>query len=139
VGNRRKNFAKNKWGLLPASTWIVATEVEHFAPGSTIEYDPDLKAYPNPISQAKPGTYQVMALLDPDDTYAYHGEDEGNLTSVWIWSRRGENGHPMKLFNIGYRTNSCKASISLAATSAGRSPKLTIGSNLSHNEVAIVR
>jgi hypothetical protein len=71
-------------GLLPGSTWIAATEVEHFAPGATIEFDPDPKSYPKPLSQAKPGTYQVMALLDPDHTYAYHGEDEGDLTSVVV-------------------------------------------------------
>jgi hypothetical protein len=71
-------------GLIPGSTWVAATEVEHFAPGATIEFDPDLKAYPKPFSQARPGTYQVMALLDPNHTYAYHGEDEGDLTSAVV-------------------------------------------------------
>jgi hypothetical protein len=70
--------------FIPGSTWIAATEVEHFAPGETIEFDPDLKAYPKPFSQARPGTYQLMALLDPDHTYAYHGEDEGDLTSAVV-------------------------------------------------------
>jgi hypothetical protein len=70
--------------LIPGSTWVAAMEVEHFAPGATIELDPDLKAYPKPFSQAKPGTYQVMALLDPNHTYAYHGEDEGDLTSAVV-------------------------------------------------------
>src|SRR5215475_1683021 len=71
-------------GFIPASPWIAAKEVEYFAPGATIEFDPDLKAYPKPFSQARPGTYQVMALLDPNHTYAYHGEDEGDLTSVVV-------------------------------------------------------
>src|SRR5262249_58440141 len=78
-------------GLIPGSTWIAATEVEYFAPGATVEFDPDLKAYPKPFSQAKPGTYQVMALLDPNHTYAYHGEDEGDLTSAVA---KGENLNP---------------------------------------------
>jgi hypothetical protein len=71
-------------GFMPGSTWVAATEVEHFAPGATIEFDPDLKAYPKPFSQARPGTYQVMALLDQNHTYAYHGEDEGDLTSAVV-------------------------------------------------------
>jgi hypothetical protein len=71
-------------GFVPGSTWVAATEVEYFAPGATVEFDPDLKAYPKPFSQAKPGTYQVMALLDPNHSYAYHGEDEGDLTSAVV-------------------------------------------------------
>ena len=51
-------------GLLPGATWVAGTEIEHFAPGATVEFDPDLKAYPKPFSQARPGNYQVMALLD---------------------------------------------------------------------------
>ncbi len=71
-------------GFIPGSTWIAAMEVEHFDPGSTIEFDtdpPNLKVYPKAFSQARPGRHQVMALLDQDHTYAYHGEDEGDLTS----------------------------------------------------------
>src|SRR5262245_3176724 len=71
-------------GFIPGSTWIAAMEVEYLAPDATIEFDPDLKAYPKPFSQARPGTYQVMALLDPNHTYAYHEEDEGDLTSAVV-------------------------------------------------------
>src|SRR5262245_37833016 len=71
-------------GFLPGSTWVAATEIEHFVPGATVEFNPDLRAYPRPFSQAKPGTYQVMALLDLDHSYAYHGEDEGDLTSAVV-------------------------------------------------------
>src|SRR5215475_11424193 len=71
-------------GFIPGSAWIAAMEIEYFAPGATIEFDPDLNAYPKPFSQAKPGTYQVMALLDPDHSYSYHGEDEGDLTSAVV-------------------------------------------------------
>src|SRR5262245_27097285 len=71
-------------GFIPGSAWIAAIEIEYFAPGATIEFDPDLNAYPKPFSQAKPGTYQVMALLDRNHTYAYRGEDEGDLTSAIV-------------------------------------------------------
>ena len=71
-------------GFIPGSTWVAATEVEYLAPDATVEFDPNMKAYPRPFSQAKPGTYQVMALLDPDHSYAYHGEDEGDLTSAVV-------------------------------------------------------
>jgi S-formylglutathione hydrolase FrmB len=71
-------------GFIPGSTWVAATEVEYLAPDATVEFDPNMKAYPRPFSQAKPGTYQVMALLDPNHSYAYHGEDEGDLTSAVV-------------------------------------------------------
>ncbi|HKQ75744.1 MAG TPA: alpha/beta hydrolase-fold protein [Blastocatellia bacterium] len=77
--------------LIPGSTWIAAMEVEHFAPGATVELNPDLKAFPKPFSQARPGSYQVMALLDPNHTYAYHSRDEGDLTSAVV---RVENLNP---------------------------------------------
>src|SRR5262249_48717190 len=78
-------------GFVPGSTWIAAMEIEHIEPGGTIEFDPDRQAYPKPFSQAKAGTYQVMALLDPNHTYAYHGGDEGDLTSAVA---NVENTHP---------------------------------------------
>src|SRR5262249_33111570 len=71
-------------GFVSGSTWIAAAEVGHFAPGVTIELNPDANAYPKPFSQARPGTYQVMALLDPNHTYAYHGQDDGDLTSAVV-------------------------------------------------------
>ncbi len=71
-------------GFVPGSTWVAAMEVPNFAPGGTIEFDPDRLAYPLPFSQAKPGTYQFMALLDTDHTYAYHAQDGGDLTSEVI-------------------------------------------------------
>jgi len=71
-------------GFVPGSTWIAAMEITHLSPGSTIEFDPDQNAYPRPFSQAKPGTYQVMALLDVNHSYAYNGEGEGDLASVVV-------------------------------------------------------
>jgi enterochelin esterase-like enzyme len=67
--------------FIPGSTWVAAMEVEHIAPGVAIEFDADRLSFPRPFSQAKPGAYQVMALLDPNHTYPYHGQDEGDLTS----------------------------------------------------------
>jgi hypothetical protein len=65
----------------PGAVWVAAQEVAHLAPGGVVEFNPDALAYPKPFSQAKPGAYQVMALLDPDHTYAYHGQDGGDLFS----------------------------------------------------------
>src|SRR5262245_54457683 len=55
--------------FIPGDTWMAAMEVAHFAPGQTIELNPDLKAYPHPFSQARPGDYQIMSLLDTDHSY----------------------------------------------------------------------
>ena len=68
-------------GFIPGDTWVAALEVTHFAPGQTLEFNPDLKAYPQPFSQARPGNYQVMALLDTDHSYTYSGQNEGDLYS----------------------------------------------------------
>ncbi|MFN0087865.1 MAG: alpha/beta hydrolase [Blastocatellia bacterium] len=84
-------------GFVPGATWIAAMEVEHLAPGGVLELDPDLLAFPRPFSEAKPGTWQVMALLDPNHTYAYHGEDEGDLKSA---VRRLENVDPARAGTI---------------------------------------
>lgn len=78
-------------GFVPGSTWIAAMEVESLAPGETIDFDADAKAYPHPFSQARPGTYQFMALLDTDHSYAYNGEGEGDITSPVI---KVENVNP---------------------------------------------
>lgn len=74
----RKTLAS---GFVPGGTWLSAMEVETIAPDQAVEFDPNTIAYPHPFSQAATGTYQVMALLDPDHTYAYHGQDEGDLYS----------------------------------------------------------
>lgn len=71
-------------GFSPGSTWLAAMEVESLATGEAIEFNPDLLAYPKPFSQAKPGTYQFMALLDLDHSYAYNGLGEGDLYSAVV-------------------------------------------------------
>src|SRR5262245_50071974 len=62
-------------------TLVAAAEVEGIRPGQVIDFDPDIKAYPKPFSQAAPGDYQVMALLDPDHSYPYTSQNEGDLYS----------------------------------------------------------
>ncbi|HEY6330444.1 MAG TPA: alpha/beta hydrolase-fold protein [Blastocatellia bacterium] len=65
-------------GFIPGSVWVAAMEVEAIRPGETIYFDPDVKAYPAPFSKAKAGSYQFMALLDTDHSYAYSNQMDGN-------------------------------------------------------------
>jgi len=74
-------------GFVPGDTWIAAREVEYFAAGSTIVFDPDQIAYPRPFSKARPGDYEFMALLDPDHSYARNAQDGGDLYSAVITVR----------------------------------------------------
>jgi S-formylglutathione hydrolase FrmB len=71
-------------GFSPGSTWLAAMEVEAVAPGQTIELNPESLVYPKPFAQARPGSYQFMALLDTDHNYAYNGLGEGDLYSAVI-------------------------------------------------------
>jgi S-formylglutathione hydrolase FrmB len=71
-------------GFMPGSTWLAAMEMQNIEPGETIEFNPDLLAYPKPFSQAIAGKYQFMALLDTDHSYAYSGQGEGDLYSVVV-------------------------------------------------------
>ncbi len=86
-------------GFIPGSTWMAAVEIEHFAPASVIEFDADRIAFPRPFSEAKPGAYQIMALLDPNHTYAYHGQDEGDLSSevIKVENLNTANSAPIEL------------------------------------------
>lgn len=52
--------------------WIAAREVEDLAPGKPVDLDADEIAYPQPLSEAPAGDYQIMALLDTDHTAAYN-------------------------------------------------------------------
>ena len=74
-------------GFVPGETWIAAKEVEFFAAGATINFDADNIAYPKPFSQAAPGDYEFMALLDPDHTYARSAQDGGDLYSAVVTVR----------------------------------------------------
>jgi enterochelin esterase-like enzyme len=66
-------------GFTPGAARVAAVEVLHVAPGQTIDFDPDLLAYPVPLSQAPAGTYHFMALLDTDHSYARNGMGPDDL------------------------------------------------------------
>ncbi len=63
------------------STWVAGAEYESISPGQTVEFDADTEAWPKAFSQAEPGTYQFMALLDRDHDYNYYGQDADDLYS----------------------------------------------------------
>jgi hypothetical protein len=67
--------------FIAGDTWVSATEVESIRPGQTLEFNPDVKAYPKSFSQAPAGDYQIMALLDTDHSYPYTEQNEGDLYS----------------------------------------------------------
>jgi S-formylglutathione hydrolase FrmB len=79
-----------EFGFHDFKVWIAAGEVSHLAPGSSVELDPDVLAYPEPWSHAPTGDYQVMAVLDVDHHYAYNGLGAGDLRSAVV---------PLKQFN----------------------------------------
>ncbi len=66
-------------GFVPGANWMAAQEITHVDPGGTVTVDPDVLAYPRPFSTAKRGTYHFMALLDPDHSYPYTGQNGGDL------------------------------------------------------------
>src|SRR5256885_5111573 len=66
-------------GFVPGETWLAAMEARWLIPGRAFEFDPDQLAFPHPFSHAKPGSYQFMALLDTDHSYAYTGQNAGDL------------------------------------------------------------
>jgi enterochelin esterase-like enzyme len=68
-------------GFSPTGNWLAAMEIEALRPGQTIEFNPDLQAFPVPLSKAPKGKLQFMALLDPDHSYARNRQDEGDLYS----------------------------------------------------------
>jgi S-formylglutathione hydrolase FrmB len=83
--------------FIPGSTWVAAMEIEYLPPETVIEFDADRLAFPRPFSQAKQGAYQVMALLDPNHSYAYHGQDTGDLTSEVVKVENLNSGNAIEL------------------------------------------
>ena len=78
-------------GFFPGSAAVAALEFESIAPGQTVEFDPDVVAYPQPFSKAKPASYQFMALLDRDHSYVQAGDDADTLVGPVV---RVENLDP---------------------------------------------
>jgi S-formylglutathione hydrolase FrmB len=71
-------------GFLPDRTYLASMEVDFIAPGSVVDFDPDIRAYPKALSQIKAGNYRFMALLDQDHSMVYNGEDGDDLYSAVI-------------------------------------------------------
>jgi S-formylglutathione hydrolase FrmB len=84
-------------GFVPGETWLAAAEVRHVAPGGTIAFDPDALAYPKPFSQAGPGTWYCMALLDQDHNYAYHDQDADDFYGPIVTLTDADRIHPITL------------------------------------------
>jgi hypothetical protein len=70
--------------FVPGSTRIAAEELERIGPGEAVAFDPDVTAYPRPFSTEKPGSYEFMALLDPDHSLPYTGMNGGDLYSAVV-------------------------------------------------------
>jgi len=84
-------------GFVPGETWLAAAEVRHLAPGQTIKVDPDALAYPKPFSQAGPGTWYCMALLDPSHDYAYHDQDADDAYGPIVALSDADRARPVAL------------------------------------------
>ena len=81
MSDRPEKQARLAAGFSPTGNWLAAMEVDALKPGQSLHFNPDLHAYPVPLSQARKGKLQFMALLDPDHSYARNRQDEGDLYS----------------------------------------------------------
>jgi Putative esterase len=96
--------ASNKPGVdlepspAPGAPWIAGVDVAHFAPGETIELDPDIEAWPRPFSQAEPGSYYFTAVLDVDRSYTWASHrTEGDLQGPVVQSALPGPGGEVRL------------------------------------------
>ncbi|MBV8491366.1 MAG: enterochelin esterase [Candidatus Eremiobacteraeota bacterium] len=60
---------------------IVGFDVDRAA-GASIQVPADATAYPTALSALKPGTYDALAVLDRNGTYAYAGIGDGDLVGT---------------------------------------------------------
>lgn len=69
-----------------------AMEVSHVAPGSTVAFDANAIAYPQPLSQLPDGDYYMQAVLDVcgDDNYAGRGVDDISSVPMRVSLRGGQ-------------------------------------------------
>jgi len=74
-----KNATPSSFEFVRDNGWVSAMEVEQFVPGKALDFNPDLKAYPHPFSSADVASYHFAALFDPDHSYVYGGQNEGDL------------------------------------------------------------
>ena len=67
--------------------WVSAKEIRNMLPGKPASIDADLLSYPALFSSAKPGDYQIMALLDLDHSFSYSQMGPGDFRSEVITVR----------------------------------------------------
>ena len=86
LSNQKQPAKVIEMGLDPKDfkIWTAAGEVASLLPGSSVELDPDVLAYPEPWSHAPIGNYQAMAVLDVNHNYAYGGLEPGDLRSTVV-------------------------------------------------------
>jgi enterochelin esterase-like enzyme len=65
----------------PTKVYVAAKEVAAWSPGAIIDVDADDLVFPSPLSAAKPGDYQLQAVLDILHNYNYSGRSPGDLIS----------------------------------------------------------
>jgi len=70
-----------QWGVDVHSVWIAADDISNLTAGQIYYLDADRLAYPNALSEAPPGNYQVMAVVDVVHHYVYNGLHSGDLRS----------------------------------------------------------
>jgi len=96
---------------------IAAAEVSHLVPGSSVEVDPDVLAYPEPLSRTIAGDYQVMAVLDVNHHYAYNNLESGDLRSAVISLKHFDPASPQVIdltLNERFHDQPSKLSASMA-------------------------
>lgn len=81
MSDRPQKLSRLEAGFSPTGNWLAAMEIDAIRPGDSVILNPDLQAYPVPLSQAAKGKLQFMAVLDPDHSYARNRQDEGDLYS----------------------------------------------------------
>jgi hypothetical protein len=75
------------------SVWITAREVTGLEPGASVEVYGNELAYPAPLAQAPPGSYQAMALLDVNHHYAYNQDTTGDPRSDVVLLKQLDPAH----------------------------------------------
>jgi enterochelin esterase-like enzyme len=81
MSDRPEKQSRLAAGFSPTGNWLAAVEVAALKPGASLVFNPDLQAFPAPLSQAPKGKLQFMAVLDPDHSYARNRMDEGDMYS----------------------------------------------------------
>jgi len=65
----------------PTRVYVAAKDVQTWLPGTIVDVDADDLVFPSPLSAAKPGDYQLQAVLDIAHNYNYSGRSPGDPIS----------------------------------------------------------